>query len=677
MTGTTLLYIVIAIVISFAMAFFMYGYKSKQKPSLKYTLFALRFITILSILLLLINPKLKNKFYTIVKPKLSVLVDNSTSIQEFEENDNVLALVELIKKNEALNKRFDISFFSFGSDFGKMDTISFSEKNTNIANAIVSSDRLFDEEIAPSILITDGNQTFGSDYEFVSAKIKNPIYPLVVGDSTTHTDLRIESVNANRYVFLQNEFPVEVLVNYEGKENITSRFEVRQGSATVFSKNLSFSNGNNSQTLNITLPANRIGLQKYSAEIIPLINERNKVNNKTQFAVEIIDQATNVLLVSEIVHPDLGALKNAITSNKQRTLTIKKPTEALLALNDYQLIILYQPTRKFDEIFKLITKLKKNNFIISGTQTDWNFLNAAQNKFSKKSIPQAEGIGGVLNKNFNPYIVKDLGFENFRPLSSSFGELVINAPNEVLLNQQISGFDTGNPLLATIEVNGERTAILDAENIWKWRAQSFLETNNFEKFDAFVGNLVQYLASNKKRDRLEIFSENFYYSNNPINVTAQYFDKNFVFDDRVSLSISIKNEDTNRTSTVPMLLKNSFFEADLSNLEPGNYTFMIKVANENISKSGSFSILEYNVEQQFLNANFKKLDNLAKNTGGKAYFTLEVERLFKQLLKDDRFNSIQKSETKTVPLVDWQYLLIIISFCLAAEWFIRKYNGLI
>jgi hypothetical protein len=30
-----------------------------------------------------------------------------------------------------------------------------------------------------------------------------------------------------------------------------------------------------------------------------------------------------------------------------------------------------------------------------------------------------------------------------------------------------------------------------------------------------------------------------------------------------------------------------------------------------------------------------------------------------------------------VPLIDWKYLLAIIALALAAEWFIRKYNGLI
>ncbi|MFT5679087.1 MAG: hypothetical protein ACI9FY_001636, partial [Patiriisocius sp.] len=47
------------------------------------------------------------------------------------------------------------------------------------------------------------------------------------------------------------------------------------------------------------------------------------------------------------------------------------------------------------------------------------------------------------------------------------------------------------------------------------------------------------------------------------------------------------------------------------------------------------------------------------------------------LVSDARFATIQKSEQKTVPLIDWKYLLGLIALTLALEWFIRKYNGLI
>ena len=69
----------------------------------------------------------------------------------------------------------------------------------------------------------------------------------------------------------------------------------------MFSEPISFSKSKTSQIVNINLPANRVGVGSYKAEIIPLDNEKNTVNNIKNFAVEVIDQKTNVAIVSEII----------------------------------------------------------------------------------------------------------------------------------------------------------------------------------------------------------------------------------------------------------------------------------------------------------------------------------------------------------------------------------------
>ena len=85
----------------------------------------------------------------------------------------------------------------------------------------------------------------------------------------------------------------------------------------------------------------------YKATIVPIDNEKNTVNNSKFFAVEVIDQKTNVAIVSDFPHPDLGALKKSIESNEQRSATILKPKDYLSQKNDFQLVILYQPNIKF------------------------------------------------------------------------------------------------------------------------------------------------------------------------------------------------------------------------------------------------------------------------------------------------------------------------------------------
>jgi hypothetical protein len=677
MSPETILYIIIAAIISIIAAGFMYGYRTKYKGKLRWIFGILRFLSLFALLILLINPEFKSISYTTERPQLPIIIDNSSSIIELNQQEALSTSLDQLKSNEALNTKFDIAYYSFGNGFSKFDSLSNLESNSNIGKALKSINELYGGQKTPVILLTDGNQTIGSDFEFSSTLLKHSVYPVILGDSIKFTDLKIEQLNTNRYAFLKNKFPVEAIIVYSGKESVNSQFVISQGNTVVYRESLSFSSKNNTKVVTTTLSPTAVGLQRYTATITPLIDEKNKVNNEKRFGVEVIDQATNVLIVSDILHPDLGMLKKSIATNEQRTVTFKTPEEAVNILNDYQLVILYQPVRKFGSVFKGLDALKKNTFIITGTQTDWVFLNSIQSKYSKEIVDQTERVSGQLNSNYGTFALDDIGFEDLPPLNTLFGQLSINVPHEVILEQTVDGISSESPMLATMEQGTSRHAIWDGEALWKWRAQSFLKVKSFEDFDQFVANMVQYLASNKRRSRLEVSNETFYYNNKTLKISAQYFDKNFVFDTRASLSISAVNTETKERLVFPLLLRTNYYQVDLSTLDAGSYTYTVSVKNQEVARSGSFTILEFNVEQQFLNANISKLNRVAATSKGKAFFPNQIEDLINSLMGSDIYVSIQKSEKKVVSLIDWEYLLILIVLLLTIEWFIRKFNGLI
>ena len=678
MTTQTVLYIIIAIIISILLAIFMYGYKTKFSKTTKWIYGSLRFVTIFSVLLLLINPIFKTETFSLIKPKLPILIDNSESISELNQTLNVYDFVTSLKSNKDLNEKFELSFYTFGNEFKINDSLTFNEKNTNISEALSLINQLFKDEVAPTILITDGNQTLGNNYEYNSINFKNSIYPIVIGDSTKYLDLKIEQLNTNRYAFLKNNFPVEIILVYQGSKNITTQFEVKKGTTTVYKENIVFTKKDKTKILKFTLPASSVGFNKYTAQINPITEEKNKINNSKQFVVEVIDQSTKVLIVSDIVHPDIGAIKRAIESNEQRKVTIKKPFEALSIVNDHQLIILYQPNRSFTNIYSEINKLNKNTLVFTGQQTDWYFLNNIQDNYIKEVTNQSENVVGILNKNYSAFVINDIDFSDYRPLKTLFGPLEIVVPYDNLLGQSIDGFETETSLLATTELNGSRNAIFDGEGIWKWRAQSFIESKDYNEFDNFFGKVIQYLSSNKRRSRLEVSYKNFYYNNKPIRISAQYFDKNFVFNSNANLSILVTNTGSKQSFEYPLLLKRNYYEIDLNNLKAGEYVFRVSVNDEiKLTRNGTFTILDFNVEQQFLNPDVTKLSRLATNTKGKSFFISDSFSLIDTLIKDDNFKQVEISKEKIEPLIEWTYLLGLIILSLSIEWFLRKYNGLI
>ena len=677
MDTQTLLYIILSGIVAILLALFQYKHKEKSMSKLNMLFSFLRFLSIFSVLLLLINPKFEQLSFFIEKPSLVVAIDNSSSIRHLNQDTQTINLVERLSHDKNLNDKFNIDLYTFGESFKATDSITFLENQTNINSAFKQLSQIYRQTTAPTLIISDGNQTYGNDYQFATTTYKQNIFPVILGDTITYTDLKIQQLNVNKYAYLKNRFPVETILVYNGNNTINSRFIVTRGNTTVYSESIRFSKEHNSKIVNFTLPANGVGVGSYRATIVPIDNEKNKVNNSKNFAIEVIDQKTKIAIVSDFLHPDLGAFKKSIESNEQRSVVFLSSKEIVEQINDFQLVIVYQPNYKFKDLFEVLEKENKNHFTIIGTKTDLNFLNRNKVVFSNEITDQTESYQAELNSNYTPFIIDNIDFESFPPLNSNYGLVSFTIPFESILNKSINGISTNEPLFVTYETNGRREGVLFGENIWQWRAQSYINNKSFNQFDNFIGKLVQYLASNRRKDRLNIDYESFYNGSSNIIIKAEFFDKNYIFDTRETLNISVTDNISKENKTFPLILKNNNFQVDLSSLPPSEYSFIVRATNNNIAKSGSFQILEYNVEQQFLNASVTKLQQLATNSEGKSYFIDHTEGLVNDLLNDNRYVSIQKSNKNIIPLIDWKYLLIIIALSLSLEWFIRKYNGLI
>jgi len=187
--------------------------------------------------------------------------------------------------------------------------------------------------------------------------------------------------------------------------------------------------------------------------------------------------------------------------------------------------------------------------------------------------------------------------------------------------------------------------------------------------------LVQYLSSNKRKDRLVLDYESFYQNNQDIEISAQFFNKNYEFSSNSKLDLNLINSKSKNTTTLPFILDNSSYVVSLNDLDPGTYNFTVNADNQ-VKRSGTFTVLEFNVEEQFLNPNLKQLQNIS-NTKNYLSSAGSIDNLTQDLLSNNNYQVIQKSIKKVVPLIDFKILLILLIISLTAEWFLRKYNGLI
>lgn len=650
-----------------------YLYKVNDKTTIPKILFFLKASSLFLLIILLINPKIERSKITNEKPILSLLIDNSSSIQYFEESGQVKKLINKLENNSALTTKFLIEKYSFGENLKILDSLNFNEVNTDIAKSIQELNELQKNKKSPIVLVSDGNQTKGLDYSFI--KSKQAIYPLVVGDTTKFEDLSITQVNVNKYSYINNKFPIEIILNYDGENNIKIPIAISKNGKRLFRKIVNFSKTNKSVTLQTEFESISEGLQYYTVSIGKLNNEKNISNNSKSFSIEVINEQTKIALITSTIHPDIGVLKKAIETNKQRSLEIIPIDKFKGGIKDYQLIILYQPTNQFSALLNQIIDSESNYWLISGSKTSWNFLNQNNLGVFKNVINQTENFGAIYNDGFLTFLQEDINFNNLPPLTDKFGDITVLGEKQTLIYQNINGVATNQPLFTFLENNSIKKGFLLGEGIWKWRAASFLNTNSFEEFDNFIGNIVQYLASNKKRNRLEVNTESIYPANSRIKIAAFYTDKNYRFDDRANLEIKIKNTQNQEVTTFPFSLVNNSYQTEIDNLPSGDYTYDVSVSNQNMKRSGRFKVSEFQIEQQFTNANDSKLKMLASNSKGKLFYKDKTDNLIKELLQNEDYYTIQKSNITVENLINWKWLLFMVIGLLSLEWFIRKYNG--
>ena len=141
------------------------------------------------------------------------------------------------------------------------------------------------------------------------------------------------------------------------------------------------------------------------------------------------------------------------------------------------------------------------------------------------------------------------------------------------------------------------------------------------------------------------------------------------------MNLNVTHTESKELITRPFVLSGNSYVVDLSGLKAGDYKFTVQVENDQLSRSGSFSILEYDIEKQQVSASDAGMKKLVGSSS--VYYQGETEELIADLKKNPLLQTIERAIVKQTSLIDWEYLLGLILLLLGLEWFLRKYNGLV
>ena len=167
-----------------------------------------------------------------------------------------------------------------------------------------------------------------------------PIYSVAIGDTSVFKDVSISDVLYNEISFLDNISPIEVQINtekckgeilsiklYSDNKLIQTNEEIVSKSSDFFIKT------------SFNLKNSEVGLQKYSVEVGG-VSEKNLENNKYNFFVEVLDSKYKILIVSDVIHPDIGAFKSVLDKNKNYEVDLCSFSD-LSSLEEYNLIVTF------------------------------------------------------------------------------------------------------------------------------------------------------------------------------------------------------------------------------------------------------------------------------------------------------------------------------------------------
>ena len=657
---------------------------SEIKQYVLYSLRFLRFITVVVLLFLLLNPLLKITKKNTEKPIIAILQDNSSSV--IYNKDSVFYKTQYLKSisdfKNSLADNFETVIYTFGDKINKTDTISFSENKTNITKVLNSINDLYvNRNLGAIVLASDGIYNEGMNPKYINMGANSIIYTVLLGDTVEKKDIRIKDVIYNKDVFLGNNFPIEVTLKSIKLEGEKAKIKILNSNKVISEQEVKLTDLNK---VVFDLKAEKKGLVRYKLVVeAENVDEQNTSNNSKEIIINIIDSRKKILVLSNSPHPDVYAIKSSLANNNFYKIDDQVYNGSIDNLKDYDLVIFHQLPSKSKNITNVIEQLQNLNIstmFIVGAQTDVASFNKLNINFKIDMRKKAfEETTPELNKSFSLFTVND-EFEGYvnelPPIISYFANYKSKVKTDLLFSQKIRNITTDRPLFMFSEKNTYRTALISGEGIWRWRVYDYKQNKSFENFDMLINKSIQYLTANLKDNPLNVSYDKVCHTNDEIIINAQFVNKSFELVNTPDLIMQIENQD-GVSFNYSFDKYNDKYRLKISGLEKADYTFKasLKFAGLDYSNTGSFSVLDKNFESLNTVANHKILKELSSKYNGKPFMSKQIKDLQMAIEQNKNITKVNYYKTSLTELINNIWFFILIVLAVSLEWFIRKYSG--
>lgn len=673
-------------IVAIGLSFLLYtrkGWVMELSKIQRITLISLRATSLILLFFLLLGILFEYKSYREEKPVVITVIDNSSSVVNYK--DSLLVKKEMtdfqsnLERN--LGEKFDYFTVSLQSD--SSEQLKFNGEQTNISEVLerIHND-FYNRNIGAVTLLSDGNYNKGINPLYITEKFNlTPFFTVGVGDTIVKRDHYIKGVTSNDFAFLKNDFPVEVELEAVKMGLRSVNVSILKNGKSISNQNISYSDPNYSfKQVNFTIPANQVGIQRYTVSLQYVDGEYNRKNNVRDFYIEVLDARSKVLLLAGAPHPDIAAIRSVLEKDENLSVESVLTRDWDQNTKDIDLVIWHEPGwQNNSSTLETIRNKKLPVLYIIGTSSGSNEISRLGLGVKTPNGAQTDDIEAKYNSGFVPFEITDelkKFFDFLPPLKSKYGNVNWPAGIDIMLYQRIGNIQKKDPLLFFGKQNDTKYGVLYGEGLWRWKINDFSRTGSFESFNEFIQKITQYLVVHQNTSPFIVSLPRRISKSEEFIVKAEFYNEAMDLITSPVVNFELYDE-AGKLNKFEFGVSGNAYRLNCGRLVPGKYDWKAntKFNGKSYFKSGTFIVEDIVIEDLDNQANHQVLRQIAYQSSGKFYQLDKLNDLFDDLKKRDDIVNVSFSESIFVDLIDWKLIFFLLLIVLVGEWSLRRYLG--
>ncbi len=716
---TPLYLVILFVVVSFAISYYLYRYTVPQVTNAKRMLLtALRGTALTFVLLAICEPLFQLITTEKKKPTIAVLVDNSLSMSQTDARGSKEEILSSLITSDAL-KKFSASaavkLFSFSHSVQTLipESLAVNGGTTNISSALQSSLKNIDD-LQGIVLISDGNYNAGSNPLYDAEKNRIPIFTVGIGDTSEQKDISVSKLLANSIGYVDASIPVDATIKASGIFMQSVSVALLEDGKKTAEQTVSVSSENAVTEIPIQFsytPTSN-GMKKLSVSVSSVDGELTTKNNVRSALVKVLKNKMSIVVITGALSADVSAVMQTLNQDKnieallfyqipngefksQKKLVPKEHLVSLqlsLAASDCIILIGFPAAQTSSNSIQTLTQTITSRSLpvlfIAGRMLDLQKVRVMEKLFpfsiASERIEEQSVLANVSSQHkFHQLLQSESSsWEKLPPIFYSLQTFSAKPEAQSLLTVKIQNVALNNPLFVTRSIGNTKSAAILGYGIYRWKllASSTDETKNF--FDVWFSSLVRWLATREqdKFVRVEPLKE-FYSQGEQIDFTGQVYNESYQPIDNADINLSIRSLKNNeRFETTLSSLGSGRYEGQIEHLSEGEFSYSavaLKNGDTLGTTSGRISIGEQSIEFAETKMNKPLMKQLASASGGEYADAGSFDSLLEKILSRQEMKPQARIRTSEFELWNLPSFLTIIILLFGIEWLIRKQSGML